>query len=102
MDVHQVAYLFAIAIGIVSSGIIGSLWAALTDEAPHFGMLTFDDALSPVKVPILILSGPTTTIVSSFWWLIERPIAGIALLLGGIVWSFFQGVFILTQIFGVM
>ena len=101
MVVHQIAYIFAIAIGIVSSGIIGSLWAALSDEAPHFGMLTFDDVLSPLKVPVLILSGPTTTIVSSFWWLIERPVAGVALLFGGIAWSFFQGVFILTQIFGV-
>ncbi len=101
MDMHQVSYLFAVAIGIVSSGIIGSLWAVLTDEAPHFGMLTIDDNLAPVKVPVLILSGPTTMIASSFWWIIERPLVGIALLLVGFAWSFFQGVFILTQIFGV-
>ena len=101
MDVQQVAYLFAVAIGIVSSGIIGSLWAVFTDEAPSFDMLTFDDSLAPLKVPVLIMSGPTTTIISSFWWMIERPLLGVPLLLAGLAWSFFQGVFILTQIFGV-
>ncbi len=101
MDVQQVAYLFAVITGIVSSGIIGSLWAALTDEAPHFGMLAGGDHLTPIKLPVLICSGPTTMIVSSFWWLIERPLVGAILLFGGIAWSFFQGVFILTQIFGV-
>ena len=101
MDVQQIAYLFAILTGVVSSGLIGSLWAVLSDEAPDFKMLNFDDYLAPVKIPVLLQSGPTTTIISSFWWIIDRPIAGVAMLLAGIAWSFFQGVFILTQIFGV-
>jgi hypothetical protein len=101
MDVHHIAYLFAIATGIVSSGAIGSLWASITDEAPHFGMLTDGDALTPIKVPVVVLSGPTTMIISSFWWFIERPLVGLLMLLGGLAWSFFQGVFILTQLFNI-
>lgn len=100
MDVHQVAYMFALATGIVSSGAIGSLWAAVTDEPPSFKMLADGDYLTPIKAPVVFLSGPTTMIVSSFWWFIERPIVGLAMLLGGLTWSFLQGVFILTQIFG--
>jgi vacuolar-type H+-ATPase subunit I/STV1 len=99
-EIHQIAYLFAIVTGIVSSGAIGSLWAALTDEAPSFKMLTEGDYLTPIKAPVFILSGPTTLIVNSFWWIIERPLVGIAMLFAGLAWSFVQGVFILTQFFG--
>jgi hypothetical protein len=99
--VHQIAYLFAIATGIVSSGMIASLWAVLTDELPDFKMLVDGDDLAFTKVPLVVLSAPTTLITNSFWWLIERPMVGLAMLLGGLIWSFFQGVFILTQIFGV-
>ena len=101
MDVQYIAYLFAIATGIISSGAIGSLWAAATTEAPHFGLLKDDDFLMPIKIPVVLLSGPTTLIVDSFWWLIDRPLIGFLMLIAGISWSFFQGVFILTQIFGV-
>jgi hypothetical protein len=98
---HQTAYLFAIATGIVSSGMIASFWAILTDEAPDFKMLVDGDDLAFTKVPLVILSAPTTLISASFGWLIQRPIIGSAMLLGGFTWSFFQGVFILNQIFGV-
>jgi hypothetical protein len=100
VDVQQVAYLFAIATGIVSSGMIGSLWAVLTDEAPHFEMLVEGDYLTPIKAPVVLLSGPTTLIVNSFWWFIERPAIGLLMFIGGLAWSFVQGVFILTQLFG--
>lgn len=100
MEVHQIAYLFAIATGVVSSGAIGSLWAALTDEQPSFKMLSDGDYLTPLKAPVVLLSGPTTMIVNSVWWFIEKPLVGLAMLLAGLAWSFVQGVFILTQIFG--
>ncbi len=99
-EVHQIAYLFAIVTGIVSSGTIGSLWAVLTDEAPSFKMLTDGDYLTPIKAPVVLLSGPTTLIINSFWWLIERPAVGLLMFAGGLIWSFVQGVFILTQVFG--
>ena len=101
MDVHQIAYLFALATGIVSSGLMASLWAAASGEVPHFGLLTDDDLLTPIKVPVVILSGPTTLMMSACWWLIENPAIGLLLLLAGLGWSFLQGVFILTQFFGV-
>ncbi len=100
LEYQQVAYLFAIAMGLVSSGAIGSLWATATDEAPHFGMLEEADLWTPIRTIIVILSAPTTLIVSSFWWFIESPLIGLAMILAGLGWSFIQGVVILTQVFG--
>jgi hypothetical protein len=100
LDYQQVAYLFAIAAGIVSSGAIGSLYACATDEAPHFGMLEEADLWTPIRVLVVIFSAPTTLIVNSFWWFIESPPIGLLMILAGLGWSFIQGVVILTKIFG--
>jgi hypothetical protein len=100
-DYHQVAYVFAVAAGLVSSGGIGSLWALATDEAPSFQRLEEDDLFTPMRIFALVFSGPTTLIVQSFWYLIDKPWLGVLMLLLGLAWSFIQGVFIMTQIFGV-
>ena len=97
----HIAYLFAVATGIVSSGAIASFWAILAGESPSFKMLGDDDILIPIKVPVVILSGPTTLIMDAAWWLFERPLLGILMLVGGLGWSFVQGVVILTKVFGV-
>jgi hypothetical protein len=68
---QHIAYLFAVATGIVSSGAIGSLWSILAGEAPSFKMLGDDDLLIPIKVPVVILSGPTTLMLDACWWLID-------------------------------
>ncbi len=101
MQVQHIAFLFAIATGIVSSGAIGSLWALASGEAPSFKMLGDGDFLIPLKVPVVIFSAPTTLIMDSLWWLFERPLLGVFMLLMGLSWSFVQGVFILTRIFGI-
>ncbi len=101
MGVEYIAYLFAIAVGVVTSGAIVSLWAVLTDEAPSVVMLTNGSVFAPLKVPLVILGAPVTIMGSAFKWMFESPMLGVLLLILGIFWSFIQGVFILTQIFGV-
>ncbi|MDE2384641.1 MAG: hypothetical protein KGO53_08480 [Alphaproteobacteria bacterium] len=101
MNVHQVAYLFAIAAGIVSSGAVGSLWALATDESPSLAALEEPDLLTPVRALAYVLSAPTTLLIHAAWYLIDRPLWGLFLLLAGLGWSFVQGVTIMTQIFGV-
>lgn len=101
MHAHHIAYLFAIATGIVSSGAIGSLWKVLAGESPSFKMLADNDILIPIKVPVVILTGPTTLLIDAAWWMIKRPSVGFLMLLAGLGWSFVQGVVILTRIFGV-
>ena len=101
MQVQHIAFLFAIATGIVSSGVIGSLWAIASGQAPSFKLLGDGDFLIPLKVPVVLFSAPTTLIMDSLWWLFEKPLIGLFMFLAGLSWSFIQGVFILTRIFGV-
>jgi hypothetical protein len=103
MAVQHIAYLFAIAVGFVSAGIIGSLWAIATDEEPRLGALLDPNPtlLTPVRVFAIIFAAPTTVLLQAFEDLIERPFAGIPVLGAALLWSFMQGVFILTQVFGV-
>jgi hypothetical protein len=101
VEVQYIAYLFAIATGVVTSGAIASLWVVITDEAPHFRLLTYGDVFAPLRVPIVVLSAPTSLFAWAWRWMNERLLLSVLTLLCGIAWSFFQGVFILTQIFGV-
>ena len=101
VDYHQVAYLFAVAAGIISSGAIGSLWVLAVDEAPNFRQFEEPDLLTPLRALVLVFSAPTRLIVTSFWYLIDRPWLGILMLFLGLAWSFVQGVFIMSQVFGV-
>ena len=101
MVIHHIAYLFAVATGIVSSGAIGSLWAVATGEAPELAQLEEADLLTPIRALVIVFAAPATLLVNSLWYLIDRPLWGLALLLAGLGWSFVQGVTIMTQIFGV-
>ena len=101
MNVHMAAYLFAIAAGIVSSGVIGTLWTIATDEEPGLSALATADLLTPVRALATVFSAPTTLMVNSSYDLFDRPLIGIAIWLVGLTLSFFQGVVLLTQVFGV-
>jgi hypothetical protein len=95
-------YLFAIAVGIVAAGIIGSIWEMAFDEEPRLSCL-FDPVptfLTPFRAAAVVLSAPATVMKLALWWLIEQPLIGVILLVAASLWSFLQGVFILTQIFG--
>jgi hypothetical protein len=94
--------LVATVVGVVSSGIIGSAWELATDEEARLGGI-FDpepSLLTPFRIFVSIASAPATILRDAMWWMIEKPMAGVPLLISGLVWSFMQGVFILTQVFG--
>jgi hypothetical protein len=102
MAAQHLAYLLALAVGIVSSGLVGNAWAIATGETPRLADL-FDPhptALTPFRIFAALLSAPTTILLDGFWWLIAQPLFGVPILAAGLVWSFLQGVFILTQVFG--
>jgi hypothetical protein len=96
------ACLFAVAVGVVTAGIISSMWELAFDEEPGLNQLLDPDPtlLTPLRVMAAVLSAPLTVFNAALWWLIERPLVGTILLLAGALWSFVQGVFILTQVFG--
>ena len=56
--------------------------------------------MTPLRVMAIVFAAPTTILLDAFDDLIDRPLLGLPVLGAALVWSFFQGVFILTQVFG--
>jgi hypothetical protein len=102
MVAQHAAYVFALAVGVISSGLIGNGWAMVTGDHPRLGDLLDPNPtlLTPFRVIAALFSAPTTILLDGFWWLIAQPIFGVPIIFAGLVWSFLQGVFILTQVFG--
>lgn len=96
------AYLFAMAVGIVVAGIVSNLWELAFEETPLPRHLFDSDPtlLTPLRVLAVVFSAPAVLLRSALWWMIEQPFIGVPLLVAGFAWSFLQGVFILTQLFG--
>ncbi len=102
LNIHWVAYAFAVAAGVVSSGAIGTLWALASDEAPGLYALERADLLTPFRGVVFVFSAPTLLIISSTYRIFKRPLTGLVMLMLGLALSFLQGVVLLTQFFGVM
>jgi hypothetical protein len=102
MAYQHFVYLLALAVGIVSSGLVGNAWIIFTGETPRLGKVLdpHPTALTPFRVFAALLSAPTTILLDGFWWAIAQPVLGIPIIAAGLVWSFLQGVFILNQVFG--
>lgn len=102
MVVEHAAWVFAIAVGFVSAGIIGSVWSMATDEEPRLGALLDANPtlVTPLRVLAIVFAAPTSILLDAFDDLIDRPLLGVPVFIASLVWSFFQGVFILTQVFG--
>ena len=100
MEISYPVYLCAIAVGIVAAGVTGSMWAMATGESPRFGLLLEPSAMAPVRALVVVAYAPLMILLWA-WRFIDRPIAGMLLVAASLGWSFLQGVFILTQFFGV-
>jgi hypothetical protein len=96
----HIAILLAIGVGFVSAGLIGNLWWLATGDSPELEMIEKDDFFVPVRTVALVASAPWLLIHNAFWWFIVYPPLGIPIAIAAVGWSFLQGVFILTQVFG--
>jgi hypothetical protein len=95
------AYGFAILVGVVAAGLIGSAWTIAAGDEPELAML-FQyqfDWLIPLRVAVFTFSLPRILFERGIAAYIEAPIASMVLFALALGWSFLQGVFILTQIF---
>jgi hypothetical protein len=99
MDAPHELYLFALMTGLVVSGLASSLWAMFSDEPPQFGLLLESGFMTPVKVAVVVCCAPTMLFHMAFAWLLDRKFRSVAAVLAAAIWSFMQGVFILTQVF---
>jgi hypothetical protein len=100
MDIIYVAYVYAVAVGIVAAGVTGSLWALATGERPRFGLLLEPSATAPLRGLVVIIHAPVMLFMAA-WRFAGNPFAGLLIVAASLGWSFLQGVFILTQFFGV-
>ena len=101
MAAHDIAYLFAICAGIVSSGLIASVWELMTREPLDRAALEEFDLLSPFRGLAYVFSRPSKLIYSGVTTAVSKPGYSLfALALGGGL-SFLQGVAIMTLIFGI-
>jgi hypothetical protein len=101
MEQLHAAVFFGTGTGIISAGLISSLWSLAFDDPPKFSLLLESDFLTPLKVIVVVLAAPIIVLSHSVWWLVVRPPVGVLLLLAGLCWSFLQGVFILTRVFNI-
>lgn len=100
MEPYHFVYLFAIAVGLVSAGFTGSLWALAAGEFPRPGHLARADMATPLRALALVASAPALVVRLGLWYLGYNPFVALVLLGLGLGWSFVQGVFILAMFFG--
>jgi hypothetical protein len=96
----HLAYLFAIAIGIVTAGVTASLWTLVVGEEPRFGLLLEPSAVAPLRALVIVVSAPLLLLFAA-WRYVGSVSVGMLLVVASLGWSFLLGVFILTQFFGV-
>jgi hypothetical protein len=100
MDMVHLGYLFAVAVGIVMAGITASLWTLALGEEPRFGLLLEPSAMAPLRAIVIALSVPLLLLLAA-WRYVGSASVAMLLVVISLGWSFLQGVFILTQFFGV-
>ncbi|HRA92721.1 MAG: hypothetical protein IT541_06730 [Hyphomicrobiales bacterium] len=100
MDMVYLAYLFAVAVGIVTAGIAASLWTWAAGEEPRFALLLEPSAVAPLRALVIVVSVPLLLLLAA-WRYVGSASVAMLLVAASLGWSFLQGVFILTRIFGV-
>jgi hypothetical protein len=93
-------YAYAIAVGFVSAGMTGSAWALATGESPKFRLLLEPSLFFPFRTAAVVLHAPLAILNGGIWNFLAKPVAGVVFVAASLGWSFLQGVFILTQLFG--
>jgi hypothetical protein len=94
-------FAYTAIVGLVASGIVGSAWTMARDE-PMTGWDLFTGGMfRPICALLVVIHTPLRLIRLGTEMTLDGMAAGLVVLAAGIGWSFLQGVFILTQFFGV-
>jgi hypothetical protein len=100
MDIAYLVYLYAIVVGLVAAGIMGSIWSLATGEELRFGLLLEPSFLAPVRALVVVACAPLLLLLAARRH-VGSAVVGLLMIAASLGWSFLQGVFILTQFFGV-
>ena len=66
MDMVHLAYLFAVAVGIVTAGVTASLWTLVVGEEPRFGLLLEPSAVAPLRALVIAASAPLLLLLAAW------------------------------------
>ena len=91
---------YTVIVGLVASGLTGSLWSAATGAPPSLALFEQRDWRLPLNTAVVVLYAPILVLRRAWSLLPEHLLAALALAAASCVWCFLQGVFILTQFFG--
>ena len=100
METWHFIWALAALTGLTAAGIIGNGWALVTGERPHIYILSSYSVATPLRVLALITYAPLAMVKAGLGYIDHNPIMALIIFATGLVWSFMQGVFILTTFFG--
>jgi hypothetical protein len=100
MELHDFAFFFAIATGLVSAGIMGSIWTLISGKELRPALPRQVGVDTTLKTFAIAVNAPLAMVRMGLWYTTYNPVMALFIIVAGLGWSFFQGVFILTQLFG--
>jgi hypothetical protein len=100
MELWHFIWMLAALTGLTAAGLAGNGWAMVTGERPHLWMLAQYSATTPLRAMALMAYAPLGIIRSGLSDIGHNPVFALAVIAVGLLWSFVQGVFILTTFFG--
>lgn len=93
-------YMATVAVGLTAAGLIRSGWHLATGEVLVYRLPQEPGLLLPLRSLAGALAGPVQLLFFSLRRLEVSPVQSALLIALSLLWSFFEGVFILTQVFG--
>lgn len=93
-------YALTALVGLVPGGILASGWEVATGERPGIALLYRLDWLTPLKIFTLCVYAPLAVVRAGLGYSGVNPVLAVLILGFGLGWSFLQGVFIMTTVFG--
>jgi hypothetical protein len=100
MELWHFVWMLAAVTGMTAAGLIGNGWALVTGERPNIWMLSDYSVATPFRVIALMTYAPLAILKAGLDYLNQNPIMAVTIIATGLLWSFMQGVFILTTFFG--
>ena len=100
MESYEFIWVLAGITGLAAAGLIGSGWSLLTGEQPTIWRLAQYRSDLPLGALAFVAYAPLGITKAGLRDIERNPAFGILLLAMGMLWSFLQGVFILTTFFG--
>jgi hypothetical protein len=100
MEIWQIMWGLTAVVGLVAAGVVGSGFALVNGEPPGFAVFARRDALLLPRSLVLVIYAPLGLVRAAYEAAGVEPMFAVLVAALGLVWSFFQGVVILTTCFG--